>query len=279
MAKSVTHLTPEKVLAVLVTYGTPATATASWQSLRASEAGQSLQWLVYDNSPHRLEDLPADIHYEHHPDNPGVSAAYLRAAQRATSIGASWLLLLDQDSIFEVDWFAQYAEAVLQYPDQQLFVPLVQHGETVVSPAPMRWGRAWASTEAPAPVFDLAHYACINAGMLIELAAYQRSGGHLAEVALDFSDTAFLYFFRRQQPTGVLVPSKLEHRLSGAEKVGYAQRLHRFKLYCRDGRAFVNSGGPRLAIFGWMLWRAVLLSVRYRRFGFFWVFSRALFTH
>lgn len=279
MAASVTHLTPERVLAVLVTYGTPATATASWRSLRSTEAGQKLQWLVYDNSPHRHEDLPAGIFYEHHPENPGVSAAYLRGAKLASSTGATWLLLLDQDSVFEVDWFAQYAQAVLQHPDQQLFVPLVKHGTTVVSPAAIRWGRAWASNEAPVPVFNLAQYACINAGMLIELAAYQRSGGHLAEVALDFSDTAFLHFFRRQQPTGVLVASKLEHQLSGAEKAGYEQRLHRFQLYCRDGRAFAKHGGPRLAIYGWMLWRALLLSLRYRRVGFFWVFSRALFTH
>ncbi|MDP2187403.1 MAG: glycosyltransferase [Sphingobacteriaceae bacterium] len=279
MAETLSTLDPQNLLAVLVTYGSSPVDTASWLSLQASEAGQQLQWLVFDNSATPASMLPKGVHYEHHPENPGVSTAYLRAANLAVELGKDWLLLLDQDSVFDSDWFEGYARAVAQYPNQKLFAPLVKQASVVLSPAPLRWGRAWTSTKSPPTVFSLRAFAPINAGLLLHVGAYQQTGGHPPEVALDFSDTAFLYFFRQHYPEGVLVKSSIQHRLSGVEKATYEQRLARFKLYCRDGLAFCRIGGPKVAVLGWMLWRSLLLGVRYRRVGFFWVFSRALYTH
>lgn len=269
-------LTPEKVLAVLVIYGQLPENTHSWQSLQATSAGKKLHWLIYDNSPVPPSSLPKDILYEHHPNNPGVSAAYLRAASVAGELGAEWLLLLDQDSIFSEDWFAHYEAAVSQHPAFPLFTPILTHGSSVLSPAPIRWGRTWSTTKLPPSTYNLRQFAPVNAGMLIRRNAYVQAGGHLPEVALDFSDFAFLFFFRKSHPEAILIKNRVEHQLSGVEKVPYEQRLSRYKLYCRDGLAFANAGGPKVALFGWMLWRALLLSIRYKRVEFFWVLLRSV---
>jgi rhamnosyltransferase len=279
MAEAIKTISPQQLLAVLVSYGQAPQLSRTWQSLQATAAGQSMHWLVYDNSAVAATNLPTNLHYEHHPENPGVSAAYLRAAAVAADLGARWLLLLDQDSDFAADWFEAYEEAVKKYPEAKLFTPLIRHEAVVVSPAPLRWGRAWAAKNAPPEQYQLSKFAPINAGMLLNLAAYQQAGGHRAAVALDFSDFAFTFFFRRSFPMAVLVPTTLEHRLSGAETASFEQRLARYTVYCRDGWAFVRAGGPRWSILAWMLWRALVLGIRYRRLAFFWVFSQASHTH
>lgn len=279
MAEPVKTISPQQLLAVLVCYGQTPQLSRTLQSLQATAAGKSMHWLVYDNSPVAATNLPENLLYEHHPENPGVSAAYLRSAAVATDLGARWLLLLDQDSEFAADWFEAYEEAVQKHPETKLFTPLIRHDALVVSPAPLRWGRAWAAKNAPPKVYPLSRFAPINAGMLIDLAAYKQAGGHQAAVALDFSDFAFTYYFRRSFPTAVLVPTALEHQLSGAETATFEQRLARYAVYCRDGWAFVRAGGPRWSILTWMLWRAFVLGIRYRRLAFFWVFSRASHTH
>lgn len=279
MAELVNTISTQQLLAVLVSYGLTPQLSRTWQSLQATAAGKSMHWLVYDNSAVAATNLPANIHYEHHPENPGVSAAYLRAAGVAADLGARWLLLLDQDSDFAADWFEAYQEAVQKHPEAKLFTPLIRHDAVVVSPAPLRWGRAWTAKNAPPELYPLHRFAPINAGMLLNLAAYQQAGGHQEAVALDFSDFAFTYLFRRSFPTAVLVPTTLEHRLSGVETATFEQRLARYTVYCRDGWAFIRAGGQRWSILSWMLWRAVVLSIRYRRLAFFWVFSRARHTH
>ena len=278
MAALVNPIRPEQILAVLVVYGEAPLATQSWQSLQATEAGKRLHWLIYDNSPGSAAQLqlPENIRYEHHPDNKGVSAAYLRAAVVGAALGAQWLLLLDQDSVFAPDWFEAYTDAIETDPNTKIMVPVIRHNQHILSPATWRWGRTWTSKQTPPSTFSLQQFAPINAGMLIELAAYRAAGGHLREVAVDFSDFAFIYFFRRHFPTATLVNTTVAHRLSGAEAASYQQRLQRFEMYCRDGLAFVQKGGPRSSILGWMAWRALILSLRYKRLGFFWVFSRVL---
>ena len=279
MAGLINTISPQKLLAVLVSYGQAPQQSRTWQSLHATAAGSSMHWLVYDNSPAATNNLPTNIHYEHHPENPGVSAAYLRAAAVAADLGATWLLLLDQDSDFAADWFETYQEAVQKHPDTPLFTPLIYHEAKVISPAPLRWGRTWAAENAPPELYALTEFAPINAGMLLRLSAYTQAGGHRAAVALDFSDLAFTYFFRRSFPTAVLVPTTLEHRLSGVESATFEQRLARYTVYCRDGWAFIRTGGPRWSILSWMLWRAFVLGVRYQSLTFFWVFSRASSTY
>lgn len=263
------------ILAILVVYGHSASQSSSWQSLQATKAGRQMRWLVFDNSPNPAAEPLPDAYYEHHPENPGVSAAYLRGAALATEWGCHWLLLLDQDSCFPADWFEQYGQALEAHPNATLLVPGVPAGNAWMSPAKYYWHRGWLNAPMQPGPFLLQNYAPINAGMLIRLDAYLACGGHSAQVQLDFSDFAFLNRFQKQNPTAVLTNSTLQHSLSGIEEAGFDLRIKRFRIYCRDAAAFARTGGPAGWLWFWALWRSLLLTLRYRRLQFFRVFWQA----
>lgn len=267
-------LSPAHIQAVLVVYKQKAAESSSWKSLRATNAGCEMQWLVIDNSPTAGGSPAKEVSYEHHPSNPGVSAAYLRGAEMARQNGCSWMLLLDQDSHFPADWFEQYAASLTEFPNATLLVPSVPAGQKWMSPARYRWHRGWLNEPMPIGLFQLRKYAPINAGMLIQLKAYLKCGGHNPEVAVDFSDFAFLDRYQKQNQEAVLVNFELAHSLSGLEKANFEVRLRRFGQYCKDALAFARSGGPTGWLWFWTAWRALLLSTRYRRLQFFSVFWR-----
>jgi GT2 family glycosyltransferase len=270
----VSMLSPAQIQAVLVVYQQKAAESSSWKSLRASAAGGEMRWLVIDNSPTAGGSPAAEAGYEHHPTNPGVSAAYLRGAEMAQQNGCNWLLLLDQDSHFPADWFEQYAASLTEFPNATLLVPAVPAGKKWMSPARYRWHRGWLNDPMPVGRFDLLKYAPINAGMLIRTEDYFRCGGHNPAVSVDFSDFAFVNRLQKQESEVILVNFLLEHSLSGLEKASFEARIRRFKQYSKDAAAFARSGGPAGWLWFWTAWRALLLSIRYRRLQFFNVFWR-----
>ena len=267
-------LEPAHIQAVLVVYHQKAADCSSWNSLRATEAGNAMHWLVVDNSPTAGGSPAAEVRYEHHPSNPGVSAAYLRGAEVAQQNGCTWLLLLDQDSEFPAHWFEAYVASHRDYPHATLLVPAVPAGKKWMSPASYRWHRGWLNDPMPYGPFELRNYAPINAGMLIRLADYLLCGGHNRDVAVDFSDFAFLHRLQKQHPVAILAGFQLTHSLSGIEKASYESRLRRFKQYCKDAASFAQLGGPAGWLWLWAAWRAILLTLRYRRLQFFNVFWR-----
>lgn len=267
-------LNPADILAVLVTYRTAYADCSSWKSLHAAPEGRQMQWMVYDNSPEATAARPAGLHYAHHPENPGVSAAYQAGARLAIDLGCKWLLLLDQDSLFPANWWNGYAAGCAKFPASALFSPCMQGAALLISPARLRFGRAWPARTPFEGSYSLYEYAPINAGMLVRTADYLACGGHDERAALDFSDFIFSHRLRLFTPTAVCLPMVVQHSLSGIEKSDKAQALRRFSYYCRGASVYAQIGGPRRWLWLWTSWRAALLSLRYRNVKFFSVFSR-----
>jgi hypothetical protein len=270
-------LAPQQILAVLVTYQVDFRNCSTWQSLQQHPAAQQMHWLIYDNSGGApLQPAPSPLlSYQHHPENPGVSSAYLEAGRLAAEKNCVWMLLLDQDSVFPPNWFERYAAAVSESPAGVLFAPIIRSGHLLLSPSRYRWGRTWPAPTPPKSPFELRQHAPINAGTLLQTNAYLRAGGHIPEVALDFSDFAFLHRFQKQHPNGHLVDLTLQHSLSGTGRPLVEHSLRRFEKYCQGAKAFQRDGGPALALTAWTIWRALLLSFRYQNVNFFAVFWRA----
>jgi rhamnosyltransferase len=266
-------LHPSNIFAVLVTFKVDYIACSSWQSLHQSQVASQMPWLVYDNSPNPSPTTPpAYLSYQHHPENLGVSAAYLAAAALAKERGCSWLLLLDQDSIFPTHWLNAYAAALSQNPTAKILTPHLYAGKLLISPSSMQLGRGWPAKKLPPSTYDLRKYAPLNAGILVQVDAYLQSGGHLKTVELDFSDFAFIHRFQKKYPKAELVDLHIEHALSGIEKPTYQAAYERFKYYCAGAAAFSQNGGSAFWMRFWCLWRAALLSLRYRNVKFFDVF-------
>lgn len=266
-------LQPSDIFAVLVTYKVDYTHCSSWKSLHQTSIAHQMHWLVYDNSPNPCTSTPpANLSYQHHPENPGVSAAYLTAAALAKERGCSWLLLLDQDSQFPAQWLDAYADALSQNPTAKILTPLLYAGKLLISPSRMKLGRGWPAKQLPPTNYDLRKYAPLNAGILVHVDAYLNSGGHIKAVELDFSDFAFIHQFQKKYPNAQLVNLRIEHALSGTEKSPYKAAYERFKYYCAGAAAFSRNGGSAFWMQFWCFWRAMLLSLRYQNVKFFDVF-------
>lgn len=282
-------MTADQVLVVLVLYGDKSEPCVSLKSLMAHHKAQNMAWMIWDNHPIPGMDVmlrnwmateaKGSIErwlYEAHPENPGLSAAYRAAAEKAMEWRCTWMLLADQDTHFPLDWWDCYTRSVHADPIG-LLVPQMYSSELCISPAVHRMG---ISRPNPRPVLgeiDLNRYMPVNSGMMIRLSAYNQCGGHLPQVRLDFSDTAFIYRLRSAGIRASVVPVTCSHGLSGLEPESYVVRLQRYRQFCRDARAWVETEGPVVTLTFLVVGRALRLSFRYLRFGFMRVLLQQFF--
>lgn len=130
------------VLAVLVLYRRSLTESSTFQSLcQAKESGiKDLRVYIFDNSPEELHlddrsfvEKNSDwISYSHFPENISLAKIYNLGIQARTNEDS--MLILDQDSFFQPDFFHSFFTAEALHPDVDLFLPLVKHNEIIVSP-------------------------------------------------------------------------------------------------------------------------------------------------
>ncbi|MFM8492897.1 MAG: hypothetical protein ACKOA7_04100 [Bacteroidota bacterium] len=279
----------EEVLVVVVLYSNQAEPCLALRSLMAHPEAQRMAWVIWDNHP--LPDMKTKLqhglaheesfrferwHYEAHAENPGLSCAYRAASKWAMEWGCSWMLLADQDTHFPADWWDGYSQGV-DHSALGLMVPQLYSSGMCISPAVHRFGISRPNPRPWVGEIDLYRYMPINSGMMIRISDYIRCGGHLAEVRLDFSDTAFVYRLRSAAVRAAVVPVVCSHGLSGLEPGSYEVRLLRFRHFCRDARAWAKTEGPAAYITIVVIARALRLSMRYRRFGFMRVLLQQFF--
>lgn len=277
----------DEVLVVVVLYGDQSGPCLSLKSLMAHPEAHRMAWVIWDNLPlahmkTQLQNWFANEasgcidrwHYEAHADNPGLSRAYLSAATKAHEWGCTWMLLADQDTHFPSDWWDGYSHAI-EVGKFGLAVPQLFSSGLCISPAVHRLGLSRPNPRPMVGEINLYRLMPVNSGMLIRVSDYQQCGGHIPEVRLDFSDTAFIYRMRSNGVRATVVPVVCGHGLSGLEPGSYEVRLKRYRQFCGDARAWSRSEGPAMLLTLIVFARALRLSVRYMRFGF----MRVLLQH
>jgi GT2 family glycosyltransferase len=179
----------------------------------------NLRIFIQDNSP-EAHPPPPDIgplciEYFHAPANPGLPSAYNKGIEMARHHGASWLLLLDQDTVLDCSFLLQLLEAVQGDISQEAcaFVPKLVKGDRVCSPHTIRMG-----SYIPLPLdfsgFTLGPLVPCNSASCLKIQALEAIGGFPEEYWLDYLD--FIVFHRLQAAGGrvYVLDSRLEHSLS-----------------------------------------------------------------
>lgn len=279
----------EDVLVVVVLYDTKAEPCNSLKTLLAHPQAQKMAWVIWDNHPMQgmevslqnwlsngVKGKPIRWRYEAHAENSGLSSAYLAASVQASEWGCTWMLLADQDTHFPADWWDGYSSSI-QEGKYGLILPLLFSSGMCISPAVHRMGMSRPNPRPSTGELDLYRYMPVNSGMLIRLSDYNQCGGHIPEVCLDFSDTAWVYRLRSAGIKAAVAPIVCDHGLSGIEPGSYRVRLQRYRQFCRDARAWAKTEGPMLMITVLVVARALRLSTRYLRFGFMHVLLRHYF--
>jgi GT2 family glycosyltransferase len=228
---------------------------------------RSANIFVYDNSPDFQDTNDTGVIYQHDHTNPGVSKAYNEAFKVALQMKKKWMLLLDQDTVVDINIFSSFAEAIKSYPDQVVLVPYMRDSKSIISPYLFFFGRGVRAKKINPGLHNFSRFKIINSGMLIRTEAFHQAGGYDERFPMDLSDVVFVERLSKLYPEFVLVDSICEHHLSMGALKGNAQDvIHRFNSYCKAIRYHRKTRRKSIVPILSILPVALKLLIRYRKF-------------
>jgi GT2 family glycosyltransferase len=211
---------------IVVVYRIPIAASPTYRTLRAAigahpALAETINLLVCDNS--RTPQTPPDDflgRYLHDGTNPGLAARYNQALSQAVADGATWLLLLDQDTELTVaylDELVTLSTTLAADANIAAIVPKLMEGPHVRSPhLPVFRG----GSSAIQPVDPAAHgpfdglLRVFNSGALVRVAALQAIGGFPEAYWLDSLDHATFHRLQCRGGCIYIMEAQLEHEMS-----------------------------------------------------------------
>ena len=197
------------ILVVVVLYKCSLAQSQTWNSLASSKGlpGERIRVLVFNNSPTPLSDAEQNLinlfshrsDYFHYPENISLAKIYNLAIKKRDK--EDFLLILDQDSQFDTNFFNEFKIKSTIHPEIDLFIPYVIHNRKVVSPG--NWlgykGRYWKNLTTGK--VDSKNLTAISSGMFIGFSYLTNDFSHFDETfSLYGIDTYFMqqYAKRRQ---------------------------------------------------------------------------------
>ncbi len=212
-------------LIVIVLYGKRLAESSSICSLTAS--GNLLRGrcrlVVWDNSPmpcaqEELESLKQRsglaLDYRHNDgENIPLSTLYNRTIELLSD--QEMLVILDDDSVFDADFFIQADQAILSYPDADLYLPVVRNGKDIVSPAAMVGFKGHYLKEVKPGPMSCHHRTAINSGMIIS-ARYLKHEfeGYDERIRFYFTDNDFMSRFTASHQEFIVLDYTIQHTLN-----------------------------------------------------------------
>ena len=238
------------------------TIVASMHELDASRRPPLV--LIYDNTPVPADPGPLPEHwrYEAPGRNAGLAAAYNRALDIAEQQGASWLLLLDQDTALPPNFLEVLWSQLKQWESNSsivALVPVVRSGNVVVSPKKVGFLGLKPAAKMPFGPPD-AEIMAINSGTAVRCDFVRSIGGFSRAYWLDFLDHwLFRQIFSHGKKT-VIFDAVLEHNLSVQD---YRRNIDlvRYRSILAGESAFITSHKPKTQI-PFYLFRLAARSVR-----------------
>jgi len=233
---------------------------------------------IYDNSkyPQEIPTLEnVNIYYEHDENNSGVSRAYNQAYKKAKELNKELLLVLDQDSSFELNFIEQYMKMYNTYKNDYIYAPIVCDEKKTKIYSPAFMSKFVGKTQSfenfvYEKIYSLNGKSVINSGLMIPLEMFEKIGGYNEKLKLDFSDIYFIEKYKELNPKIVLVDVYLKHSISGDESKDFAREYNRFKYYCSASREIENA--LNTSVLWSPLRRLIRLILKYKKLSFIKVF-------
>ncbi|WP_158542234.1 glycosyltransferase [Pedobacter chinensis] len=261
------------LLVTIVLYKQSFNDTPSVKSIETSlsSALEKGMVFVYDNSPipQQIQSEIAGwkIIYKHNPKNDGISKGYNESAELAKELGKEWLLFIDQDSVFPVDYLQSLESAINENKNTFIFAPILKSGARIISP---NWVFLEKGLSMKIPITGnqpMKFKSFINSGLCVRLTAFNKVGGYNDKIRLDFSDTYFVNKLKRAFNQIYVLDMIVEHSLSTFSD-NYNSQLIRFRYYCNGARNFSNIVNF-FPILGICSFRAIKLSLLSKNMNFF----------
>lgn len=186
-----------------------------------------LSVILYDNSAEPQPPAfttPCPLEYVHNGQNTGLASAYNYALASAQSSGATWLLLLDQDTSLSVAYLRELRELSHSLADQEnigAIVPKLVADNVVYSPESnflYQMRNQFRAVRHPIGRNDVGvqpeRISAYNSGAAMRVSALQSIHGFPAEYWLDYLDHAVFHALRLRGYLVYVMHAALEQQLS-----------------------------------------------------------------
>lgn len=246
---------------------------------------ETIDVFIYDNSK-LPQEVPVfenvNIYYEHDENNSGVSRAYNQAYKKAKELNKELLLVLDQDSNFELFFIEKYMKMYEIYKNDFLYAPIIcdEKKTKIYSPSFMNnfVGKIQFFEDFNyEKTYDLNGKSVINSGLMIPLEIFEQIGGYNEKIKLDFSDVYFIEKYKKFSSKIILIDIYINHSLSGDEGKSYLKEYNRFKYFCSGAKELslsLNKSTLKVVIR-----RLIRLIIKYKSFKFIKIFYYYYIKH
>jgi len=256
------------ILIIVVLYRKKADESDSIRSILSSLPHERINLFIYDNSPeyNEKEPLPTKggciVSYTSDPGNSGVSRAYNTAAQFALKHNLKWLLLCDQDTVFNRGYFNEVLQAI-DKNEAPLMAPFLFSESGLISPCGFIFNYGYHLGKIPSPGRNkLGSRSLLNSGLVISLESFLNTGGYNEKVFLDFSDSEFIKRYKRKYRNYYQLNACLNHNLESADSKAF--NATRFRQYCKSITAAIHNVPDFISIGTIVLSRTVKQMFRHK---------------
>jgi len=233
----------EDILFVLVLYEKELKNSESFNSIKSQleKYNEKSFFYIYDNSklPHIVNNNEnIHIEYIHDSSNSGLSFAYNLASKYAFKLNKKWLVLLDQDTDFELNYIKTLIESIKHNPNIELFAPILTiDNNQLFSPCQFKLNRGFLIKNINPGKHSLTNFSPVNSGMVVKLDLFNRAGGYNEKIKLDFSDFQFIEKVKKFNSDFYVIPSVNFQDFSNNEK-NVVKLNNRFYYFCNGAKNF-----------------------------------------
>jgi GT2 family glycosyltransferase len=269
--RELTAENPIRLFAVVVLFQREPADSEAVQSLQQG-LGHSypenlkLSILLYDNTPGNRNPcpMPEGMLYKSTGQNDGLSMAYNYALNLARLQGASWLLLLDQDTAMPLDFLDSVYEQIMQHDANTTvaaLVPVVRSEDVIVSPKQVGF---FAPKPLPHPTRGVrdSEIVSINSGTVVRCEFIRSIGGFNRAYWLDYLDHWLFHQIYRAGKKVAISDCVLEHKLAVQN---YRQNIGatRYRSILAGEAAFMTTYKSKLQVVAYLVrlaFRAIRLA-------------------
>lgn len=267
----------ENILPIIILYNKKLEESSSYVSLLDSLKKNKLflkKMFVYDNSKQAQtinnNESILDIKYFHNSLNSGVSKGFNVGIDYANKNNFEWVLLLDQDTNFDVDIMSKYLQNIEKYQDIKIFAPTLfyKKDKKTISPSLYLFDRGFAHRNELKEIISLKKYTPINSGCLINTEVFDAVGKFNEKIKLDFSDHELFNRIRIKYDNLGVVKTTNFHSLSVNEKNTFDSTIKRFNVFCVGAKEASKSKEGLSCFLSIALMRAVKLTIEFKSMEF-----------
>jgi len=262
----------KKYLILIVIYNETIDESLTYKSLLGSSKYlNNSKLVIWDNSKISQKmnknkiSFFDEIEYIHTPENLSLSKIYNKVIQLNNGFG--YMIILDQDSSFSINYFQEIEKATAENKDINLFLPIVKSSNTIVSPGNYKIFKGSYWKKEKYGKINSKDILAINSGMVINF-NYLRNlfTGYDERLRFYGTDTFFMLNYSEHNKYIYIINYILEHDSALLNKNESIEKILKRERELLNAWILVNENNKfhLLLTYIYTIYKTVKLSLKYR---------------